>query len=232
MCVGQSVAMRRDPYDVKGMDADMLVGEYRSLVGSIVAQLRRQFRLTVETDELVSWGYLGLLEAHDRFDPAVGTLFATYAYYRVRGKILDCCRQRAWGDGNALRRECALHEMLQRNFEIEEERKRATSLGDAIERAQFAIGCATTVCLLADLDSVANVEAAQLDAVEHMDLLRVVLAEVDILPVEEQYVIRRHHLEGATMYDISVELRRSISWVSRTNSRALDRLREHVMAVT
>lgn len=53
----------------------------------------RQFPLSVERDDLIQDGLLGLIQAGQRFDPERGNKFNTYAYYRVTGEILDDLRQ-------------------------------------------------------------------------------------------------------------------------------------------
>jgi len=90
-----------------------LVIAYRYLVDYAVAALRRRGVpvAAVSDDELRSAGYLGLMEAVKRFDPARGVLFGTYAPPRIRGAMLDDLRntdpvprlqrQRAAGEAHA-----------------------------------------------------------------------------------------------------------------------------------
>jgi RNA polymerase sigma factor for flagellar operon FliA len=47
---------------------------------------------TVELDDLISVGSLGLLDAMDKFDPSKDTSFGTYVEFRIRGSILDHLR--------------------------------------------------------------------------------------------------------------------------------------------
>jgi RNA polymerase sigma factor (sigma-70 family) len=46
--------------------------------------------------ELKSAAYLGLTEAANRFDPSLGLSFATFAYPRIRGAIIDYLRELGW----------------------------------------------------------------------------------------------------------------------------------------
>ena len=48
---------------------------------------------SVSWDELVSAGYLGLIEATDRFDPGRNVDFATFARPRIHGAMLDALRE-------------------------------------------------------------------------------------------------------------------------------------------
>jgi RNA polymerase sigma factor (sigma-70 family) len=64
------------------------------LVRSIAARLRRRVP-QLETDDLVSAGMIGLIEAVDRFDGGRGVAFGTFAYPRIKGAILDEARRHA-----------------------------------------------------------------------------------------------------------------------------------------
>ncbi|WP_309248253.1 sigma factor, partial [Salmonella enterica] len=59
-------------------------------------ELRLQVRLpaSLELDDLLQAGGIGLLNAVDRFDALQGTAFTTYAVQRIRGAMLDDLRSR------------------------------------------------------------------------------------------------------------------------------------------
>ncbi len=65
------------------------------LVKSIVARTRLALGLRVSFEDLYSAGVTGLVEAAERFDPNRGVAFTTYAYYRIRGAVLDSRRAEA-----------------------------------------------------------------------------------------------------------------------------------------
>lgn len=60
--------------------------------------LRLQVRLpaSVELDDLLQAGGIGLLNAVERYDALQGTAFTTYAVQRIRGAMLDELRSRDW----------------------------------------------------------------------------------------------------------------------------------------
>lgn len=62
------------------------------LVRSIAARMRRRVP-QLETEDLVSAGIVGLIEAVDRFDDGRGVSFGTFAYPRIKGAILDEARR-------------------------------------------------------------------------------------------------------------------------------------------
>jgi RNA polymerase sigma factor for flagellar operon FliA len=75
---------------------EQLVAANTPLVRHVAARLAAKAPRHVELAELVSHGFLGLLDALERYDPARGVAFSTYATHRIRGAILEGMRQRDW----------------------------------------------------------------------------------------------------------------------------------------
>jgi RNA polymerase sigma factor FliA len=73
-------------------ERDDSVLAHMPLVRSIAARLRRRVP-QLETEDLVSAGMIGLIEAVDRFDDGRGVSFGTFAYPRIKGAILDEARR-------------------------------------------------------------------------------------------------------------------------------------------
>lgn len=73
-----------------------LLVEYVPLVKRVVSRLFQSTKAFNEFDDLVSCGVLGLMDAMDRFDPAKGAQFETYAQTRIRGEVLDYMRSLDW----------------------------------------------------------------------------------------------------------------------------------------
>jgi len=65
----------------------------RGIVFKVALALSRQLGLTAELESLIVFGYEGICEARARFDESQGCSFSTYAWIRVRGAILDGCRE-------------------------------------------------------------------------------------------------------------------------------------------
>src|SRR4030095_1736676 len=72
------------------------VTEHLSLVQAIAGKLKRTLGRSIEFDDLVGYGHKGLIEAADRFDSKQGVTFTTFAYYRIRGAMLDGLRTMGW----------------------------------------------------------------------------------------------------------------------------------------
>lgn len=73
-----------------------LLSEYLPLVKSVAGRMAVGFPKSVELQDLISTGVIGLVEAFSNFDPSRGVKFETYAVPRIRGAILDELRSLDW----------------------------------------------------------------------------------------------------------------------------------------
>lgn len=89
---------------------DALVLHYQPLVRIVARKVLAILREDqVDLDDLTQCGNLGLLKAIEAFEPTAGR-FETYAFWKIRGAILDEIRQYDWLPEKARRRIRALHE--------------------------------------------------------------------------------------------------------------------------
>src|SRR5438128_1409168 len=77
-------------------ERDRLIEQHLSLVQAIAGKLKRNLGRSIDFEDLVGYGSKGLIEAADRFDARQGTAFTTFAYYRIRGAMLDGLRTMGW----------------------------------------------------------------------------------------------------------------------------------------
>ncbi len=73
-----------------------LIVEYMRIVHYIAGRMAIHVPSSVEMDDLVGWGSLGLLDAVEKFDHRQDIKFSTYASIRIRGAILDQIRSLDW----------------------------------------------------------------------------------------------------------------------------------------
>ena len=74
------------------VDAVLDVTEFMPMVRAVARRMHRRLPQHVELEDLVSAGYLGLLDAAEKFRVSRQTHFRSYAEFRVRGAILDALR--------------------------------------------------------------------------------------------------------------------------------------------
>ncbi len=75
---------------------DVLIRKYMPLVAYHVQRISVGLPKSVSTDDLKSFGLMGLYDALEKFDPTRDLKFDTYASFRVRGAILDGLRKEDW----------------------------------------------------------------------------------------------------------------------------------------
>lgn len=66
---------------------------YLPFVRKIATRIARRLPSSVDVEDLVGAGTVGLMEALERYDPQGGRTFETYAEFRVKGAILDELRR-------------------------------------------------------------------------------------------------------------------------------------------
>ena len=74
----------------------LLIEEYIRLVKFIAGRLYISYGSNIESDDLVSYGIFGLIDAIEKFDLNKQVKFETYAQLRIRGAIIDSLRSLDW----------------------------------------------------------------------------------------------------------------------------------------
>ncbi|NPU99824.1 MAG: RNA polymerase sigma factor WhiG [Brevinematales bacterium] len=72
------------------------IEKYAPLVKYVAGRIAMNVPNSVEFNDLVSYGILGLIDAIDKFDPKREIKFKTYAVTRIRGSIFDELRAIDW----------------------------------------------------------------------------------------------------------------------------------------
>lgn len=84
-------------YTAKGkIDQQVLIEQYLPMVRRQALALQVRLPASIDLDDLIQAGVLGLLDSLGRFDSNAGATFATFASQRVRGAMIDELRSRDW----------------------------------------------------------------------------------------------------------------------------------------
>jgi RNA polymerase sigma factor for flagellar operon FliA len=73
-----------------------LLKQHAPLVKKLAHQMKAKLPPSVEVDDLIQAGMIGLLDACNRFEDTHGAQFETYAVQRIRGAMLDELRSSDW----------------------------------------------------------------------------------------------------------------------------------------
>jgi RNA polymerase sigma factor for flagellar operon FliA len=211
------------------------IEQYAAFVHGIVQHTRAQFGLDRDVEDLVSFGYQGLLEARLRFDPARSVQFKSFAYYRVRGAIIDGVRQMAYLPRRAYERLLAA-EALDAEAEVAGQSLAVAATPASLEGNLRAIdgvlgrvAAAYTTMTGKDGSSETTGTDPEQDVLQEERRARVERALAG-LPEQERFLLRGHYIDDRPFGELAKELGVSKSWASRMHTRALDRLRELLAA--
>jgi len=84
-------------YTATGLnDKDQCLREYAQLVKRLAHQMMARLPSSVQIDDIIQAGMMGLLDAASRYDELHGAQFETYATQRIRGAMLDELRAADW----------------------------------------------------------------------------------------------------------------------------------------
>ena len=182
----------------------------QGLVRSLAWQIGRQLPPEVEMEDLIGYGQVGLMEAIQDYDPNRGARFATYAYHRIRGAILDGLSQMTWFN---------YHDYYNRRYVSRD----ASAPDQADEAGGQSQGGAVYFAGHAT-DQVAGTAPSAAKTVAFQEARGKLRELVDELPVEVGELIRARYFRGLTLSDAAGQVGIHKSWASRLQRQALERL--------
>ncbi|RUO26368.1 RNA polymerase sigma factor FliA [Aliidiomarina minuta] len=83
-------------YAISRDDRTQIVEQHTNLVKRIAHHMVARLPASVQVDDLIQAGMIGLLEASGNFDHSKGASFETFAGIRIRGAMLDEIRRGDW----------------------------------------------------------------------------------------------------------------------------------------
>ena len=229
-------------YTVKGItDKNHLLTEHMPLVKRLAHHMKAKLPPSVEVDDLIQAGMIGLLDAINRYEDNHGAQFETYAVLRIRGAMLDELRSSDWMPRstrqNMRKVEAAMEALQQRLGRPASESEIAKSLKMSLEDYQDILGDGGGHQLLyyedfhADegsdnfLDRYAVDDADPLRALLDTDFRQAVIDAIDKLPPREKMLMGLYYEEELNLKEIGAVMGVSESRVSQLHTQAVSRLR-------
>ncbi|PIJ48343.1 RNA polymerase sigma factor FliA [Erwinia sp. OLTSP20] len=231
-----------DLYTAEGViDKHSLWQRYIPLVRHEALRLQVRLPASVELDDLLQAGGIGLLNAVERYDALQGTAFTTYAVQRIRGAMLDELRSRDWAPRSVRRhaREVAsaLHKVEQLQGRPATEQEVATELGVTLEEYRQILLDTNNSQLFSydeyhdehgdsgELLTDGHEEANPLHQLMEGNLRERVIEAIEALPEREKIVLTLYYQEELNLKEIGAVLEVGESRVSQLHSQAIKRLR-------
>jgi RNA polymerase sigma factor for flagellar operon FliA len=220
-------------------DANNLVAKHADLVKRIAFHLLNRLPPSVQAEDLIQAGMMGLLEAARHYDPSQGASFETYAGIRVRGSMLDEIRRSDWTPRSVHRRAReaaeALREIEQTTGRDASPREVADKLGIGVSEYQQILRESTSARIFSfDQPDDATGEPYSLPeckadgpqtVVEKGGFRDALTAAIKKLPEREGLVMSLYYDEELNLREIGEILGVSESRVCQIHGQALVRLR-------
>ena len=226
--------------DVQNQSYNQLVSDYASLVKRIAHHLKGRLPASVQLDDLIQAGMIGLIEAAKKYEPSKGASFETYAGIRIRGAMLDEIRKGDWVPrsvhrtsgriADAIRyveaqtgRDAQDHEVAQAmDMSLEEYHHH---LQDSVGSRLFSFDDLLAQQGERESETLIGDEATPLDELQINSFRQHLAKAIATLPEREQLVLALYYDEELNLKEIGNVLEVSESRVSQIHSQAAHRLR-------
>lgn len=223
---------------------EKLLVNYIPLAKQVAGRMIISLPRSVDLDELVSAGLMGLVKAIDRFDPEVGVKFETYAIPRIKGAIFDSLREMDWAPrsirSKAKQVEEAVQKLTAKLGRTPEDAELAQALGVDVEALYQVLDDASVITMMSlddqmtsrQGDTISLFEMVESEdnegpvfGVEREEIKKATVDALKKLPDQERLVIALYYYEELTLKEIGAVLEISESRVSQIHTKAILSLR-------
>ncbi|WP_386081565.1 RNA polymerase sigma factor FliA [Vreelandella sp. F11] len=214
-----------------------LLTQYMPLVRRQALTLQVRLPASIELDDLIQAGMVGLLEALGRFDATQGATFATFASQRIRGAMMDELRTRDWLPRSVRRSaravDSAVRQLEQLLGRAPEENEIAQHLDMPLSEYQQLLNDTNSGQLLPFEELVADggePVSNELGNSPFEQLLdgqqrQTLIDAIEALPEREKLLMALYYQEELNLKEVGAVLGVTESRVSQLHSQAVSRLR-------
>ena len=230
-------------YTAKGqLDRNALIKQYQPLVRRLAHHMMAKLPASVEVDDLIQVGLIGLSDALTRFEASQGVQFETFATQRIRGAMLDELRENDWMSRGSRKSqkeiEVAMRKLEHKLGRSPAESEIAAELGMTLPDYQSLLGKVrgTQLVYLEDMSRgedddtfldrhVADADADPLNMLRDQRLRQGLVQAIKTLPEREQYIMSMYYEQDMNLKEIAAVLEVTESRVCQLHSQSIARLR-------
>ena len=231
-------------YTAKGqLDRDALIRQYSPLVRRLAHHMMAKLPPSIQVDDLIQVGLIGLSEALTRYEANQGVQFETFATQRIRGAMIDELRENDWMSRGSRKSqkeiETALTRLEHKLGRSPSESEIAAELGLSLAEYQSLLYKVkgTQLVYLEDMTGSGEGEDGFLDRhmvdddADPMQLLRnqrlrgALVTAIKGLPEREQYIMSMYYEQDMNLKEIAAVLGVTESRVCQLHSQSIARLR-------
>jgi RNA polymerase sigma factor for flagellar operon FliA len=221
---------------------DQLITEYLPYVKRIVHRIAVHLPSTIDIDDLMNVGVIGLIQAVDRYDPSRDNKFMTYAVLRIKGAVLSELRSRDFLSRSNRRKirdfETTCMKLEQKLGREVDDDEVARELGIDVEQVYRTKQMSSISFISFEelgfssrdekeklVSYLVDNEDDALTLTRLKELKEAVARAIEQMPEKEKLVISLYYLEELTMKETGKVLNITESRVSQIHSQAILRLR-------
>lgn len=217
---------------------DSLIEDYLPTVRRLALNLKVRLPESIEVDDLIQAGFVGLLDALSRYDHSTGVAFGAFASQRIRGAMIDELRTRDWLPRsvrrNARLMEESIRRLEQRYSRPPEEREIAAEMNMSLEDYRQLLSDTNNGYLLGleeleeeggDLPATESAADSPIENLLEGENKALVVAAIDSLPEREKQLLALYYKEELNLKEIGLVFGVSESRVCQLHSQAIKRLR-------
>ena len=217
---------------------NQILMHYMDMVKKIVRRIMPKYKEYNESDDLISCGIIGLIDAIEKYDIKYSVKFETYASTRVRGEILDYMRRQDWAPSSLRMKINKINqatEILESRLNRKPtDREIAETIGMSVSDVRKVLEKTHMFNVVYFEDSVnetfsANKLSASEDnnpdaILQKKEMTRILSEMIDSLPEKERTVISLYYYEEMTLKQIAGILRVTESRVSQIHSKVIAKM--------
>jgi RNA polymerase sigma factor for flagellar operon FliA len=214
-----------------------LVEAYLPLVKRAVSRVRPFLPDFIQEEDLIGYGFVGLLEAIDRFEPDKGVPFEAYAVKRIQGSILDGLRAMSWLPRNLHRKakqvEDTIDDLRSRLGRQPSEEEVADGLGVSLSEYHALLNDVGPITLMPFEEITEHGGADTTEPhqkIEREQLIEHIGTAIGDLPEREKLVVTLYFQRDLTLKEIAQVLGVSEGRACQLKTQALLRLRATLQA--
>lgn len=224
---------------------ERLLQEYLPLIRYHADHLMRRTPDSIELDDLINAGVLGLLDGARRYDPSREAQFKTFISYRVRGSMIDYLRAFDWMPRGLRDSSKELQQALQEVQAIygrpAEEDEIAEHLGVTLDEYRQRLDQVRIMSVVhfddlpitfGEDDEISVLETLSGDAADipenqaaMFQFVQQLAEAIELLPKREAVLLTLYYYEELTMKEVALVLGLTESRVSQIHSQMVLRLR-------
>lgn len=233
----------RSCYRQEVNEREKVIEEFLPVIKHLAFKMSKGFDDNTATDDLISAGVTGLLEAIDKFDEKRGVKLKTFAYLRVRGAMIDELRSKDWFSRSARSKSKMIEEIINKlviklgrhpddmeiadelNIDLDEymtlvkDFKNLTIL--SLDEIYDSIGEGKERAIGYAIDEAEDPSAYA----EFHEIEGILAKEIDRLPEKQKLVLSLYYYEDMNMKEIAAALGITEARVSQIHSQAILNLR-------